>query len=385
MKMLFAHLADCHLGCWRDQKMRQMHHDCFCEAIDRIIAEKCEFAIIAGDLFHAAVPGMDAIRLAFEQLRRLRDAGISTYFVAGSHDFSPTGQSILDVIEAAGLGTDVSRGEVVEGKLRLAPVRHKDTLLCGIAGRHGGLDINAYKELDRQWLEALPSPKIFIFHAAIAEMKPEDMLMEAMPASLLPAGFDYYAGGHVHVVAEHEKKVFPGPVFPATIAELEKLQGGFCLVRDFRAERILLGKSKVMSINVDVSGMSSAQAEAAISKAVPAKSDGIVLVRASGKLAEGMPSDIRFDEVLGRVEAAAIVRSTAGIEAPEQEETRIQASTLEEIEDKLTKEFTGKSTLFNDEARLARQLMQALAAEKAEGERTTDFEQRVIKETTVLF
>ena len=60
----------------------------------------------------------------------------------------------------------------------------------------------------------------------------------SQPLSLLPKGFDYYAGGHVHIVDDKQVEgygriVYPGPLFPNSFAELEKLErGGFYIVED---------------------------------------------------------------------------------------------------------------------------------------------------------
>src|SRR5512140_3529157 len=100
--MLFAHMADCHLGGWRDPVMRSINHKVFESAVARCVQEKVDFVIIAGDLFNTSVPGMDVLQFAVRQLRILKDKGIPVYFVAGSHDCSPTGRSVLDVLESAG-------------------------------------------------------------------------------------------------------------------------------------------------------------------------------------------------------------------------------------------------------------------------------------------
>ena len=48
--MKFAHMADCHLGGWREPKLRQVNENNFCYAIDKSI-EECKAnsgKIIAG-------------------------------------------------------------------------------------------------------------------------------------------------------------------------------------------------------------------------------------------------------------------------------------------------------------------------------------------------
>jgi len=46
----FAHLADCHIGSWSDEKLKQLNMQSFKLAIEVCIREKVSFIIIAGDL-----------------------------------------------------------------------------------------------------------------------------------------------------------------------------------------------------------------------------------------------------------------------------------------------------------------------------------------------
>ena len=101
--MKFAHLADCHIGGWRDPKLRAANTNSFCMAIEKCLTEKVDFVLISGDLFNTAVPSIDSLRMTVEQLKRVKDAKIPVYFIAGSHDFSPSGKTMLDVLEHAGL------------------------------------------------------------------------------------------------------------------------------------------------------------------------------------------------------------------------------------------------------------------------------------------
>ena len=44
--MKFAHLADCHLGGWREEKLRELGLDTFREAIEICIKENTAFVLI---------------------------------------------------------------------------------------------------------------------------------------------------------------------------------------------------------------------------------------------------------------------------------------------------------------------------------------------------
>ena len=81
MKVKFAHLADCHLGAWRNEKLNSIGYAAFEAAINRIIDEKVDFVIISGDLFDVSNPKVDVIDLAVKELRKLKDNGIPLYGV----------------------------------------------------------------------------------------------------------------------------------------------------------------------------------------------------------------------------------------------------------------------------------------------------------------
>ena len=63
-----------------------------------------------------------------------------------------------------------------------------------------------------------------MFHCTIQEIKPKEFEdIEAMSISSLPKNFNYYAGGHVHVVSKHDLEgyknvIYPGPTFPNNFA-----------------------------------------------------------------------------------------------------------------------------------------------------------------------
>ena len=208
--MKFSHIADCHIGAWRDPKLKELNIQAFFEAIDISIKENVDFILISGDLFNTALPGIDKLKDVVKVLKNLSDKEISVYLIPGSHDFSPSGRTMLDVLEQAGLCINVVKGTVENSKLRLKFTIDKKTnaKITGMLGKRGMLERSFYEELDRDSLEKEPGFKIFMFHTALTELKPKHLeRMDSAPISLLPKNFDYYAGGHVHIV---EKKDLPG-------------------------------------------------------------------------------------------------------------------------------------------------------------------------------
>src|SRR3989344_146232 len=182
--MKFAHLADCHMGGWRDPRLRDANAKSFKLAIDTCINEIVDFVLIAGDLFNTAVPAIDSLRIVVEQLKRIKDAQVPVYFIAGSHDCSPSGKSMLDVIEQAGLGINVAQGEELEDgrfTLKFTTDPKTKTKITGMIGKKGGLETGYYCYLAKEQLEKEPGPKIFMFPSAIAELKPKELEhMDAM-------------------------------------------------------------------------------------------------------------------------------------------------------------------------------------------------------------
>jgi exonuclease SbcD len=398
--MKFAHLADVHLGGWREPKLRDANTRSFCAAIAKCIAEKVDFVLIAGDLFNTSLPSMDSLKIGVQKLKELQDAHIPAYIIPGSHDFSPSGKTMIDVLESAGLVMNVARGEVVDGKLRLKFTVDAKTgcKLTGMIGKKGGLEKHHYYELQKEHLEAEKGPKVFLFHSPIAELKPEELAgMDAMAISLLPQGFDYYAGGHVHVVqnekmAGYTNVVYPGPMFPNNFAELEKLECGSFVIWDngnVRHEKIKL--HPVVKVLVDAQNKSASEVNDTLeqqAKAIDAK-DAIVLLRVEGVLKQGRQSDINFNAftiVCNHRGAYIVLRNTSKLESKEFQEIKVSKEGVDDIEDALIKEHAGQLKLLpaDQEAALAKELMRVLAAEKDEGERVADFEKRIAADVDKL-
>ena len=99
----FAHFGDCHLGAWRDQKLKNMNLEAFLKALDGCAQEKVDFIIISGDLFDTTLPDLNLVNKAVEKIRVLKDQGISFYLTYGSHDFAPNATSIIDILNSSGL------------------------------------------------------------------------------------------------------------------------------------------------------------------------------------------------------------------------------------------------------------------------------------------
>lgn len=94
MKLRFIHFSDSHLGFvdytsddFSVQKAREEDaYKTVAAVIDHAIASKPDFVIHTGDFFHRPSPYNKAIIEAAKQFKRLSDAGIPFYMIAGNHD-----------------------------------------------------------------------------------------------------------------------------------------------------------------------------------------------------------------------------------------------------------------------------------------------------------
>src|SRR3989338_10614216 len=99
--MKFAHFADVHIGSWRDPRLANASTEAFLKSADMCFEKNADFILISGDFFNTSLPSIDNLKDVVKKLKETNDRGIPVYAIAGSHDFSPTGKTILDVLENA--------------------------------------------------------------------------------------------------------------------------------------------------------------------------------------------------------------------------------------------------------------------------------------------
>jgi hypothetical protein len=400
--MKFAHMADCHIGSWRDPKLKDISTKAFLKAADLCIEKKVDFILISGDLFNTSLPHLEGLKSAVIKLKELKDKDIPVYVIPGSHDFSPSGKTMLDVLEGAGLFVNVAKGSVEDNKLRLKFTIDKKTgaKITGLLGKKGSLERSYYEALDTESLEKEPGYKIFMFHTALAELKPDGLEnMESQPLSLLPKNFSYYAGGHVHYVLAKEEAgfgviAFPGPLFPNNFKELEDLgRGGFYIVENNKPQWEPIQIYNTYHIKLDCKNKTPKEIEAAIMEEIKNKEfiDTIVTIRLFGTLKTGKPSDINFREIFSKLydkSAYFVMKNTNKLISPEFEEVKLETKSVEDIEENLIKEHMGQIKVpdltLEKEEKLTKELIKILSMEKDEGERVIDFENRIKKEVSTI-
>ena len=395
--MKFAHMADCHVGSWRDPRLKELSIEAFTKSINICMEKKVDFIIIAGDLFNNALPGIDNLKVVVREFKRLQESDIPVYVIPGSHDYSPSGKTMIDVLDEAGFLTNVFKGKAIDNKLFLEFTADKKTgvKLTGVLGRRGTLEKNYYEALDIENLEMETGEKIFLFHSAIAEMMPKEFaLIDSMPVSMMPKGFEYYAGGHIHIVKHesfknHKNVVYPGPLFPASFSELEKLSnGGFYIYDDGKLTREELNLKNTFFIDIDANHKTPEEVYNYVIDKIEKKEfiNTIILIRAHGTLKTGKVSDVKFNELSDKMYSKGaffVMKNTSRLSSEDFEEIRIDHDNIDNVEDVLIKEHLQQLNLFDKEKEynLIKDLMKTLSAEKHEGEKVHEYDDRIRKET----
>lgn len=408
--MRFAHLADCHIGSWRDPKLKDVSTKAFLKAIETCKEKEVDFILIAGDLFNTALPSIDLLKDVVEKFRELKELYVPVYLIAGSHDYSPSGKSMLEVLDKAGLIIDVSKEEEVGDKIRLNFTTDEKTgaKITGLSGKKGGLDKDKYELLIKKELEKEDGFKIFMFHNLLSEFQPEELKeMDSVPLKSLPKDFNYYAGGHPHIVAEKDIKdyghiAYPGPLFPNSFAEIEKLgKGGFYIVNiediniDGKKDQLISIKWEPIqifnsfSIKIDANDKTPEQVVEDIKDKIKGKefTNTIVTIRAEGTLKTGKPADVDFKSIFDKLylkSAHTIMKNTSKLSSKEFKEISVEAASVDDIEKSLIKEHLDQIKVDEltpeKEERLTKELMHIFSREKQEGETTSTFEDRIRSE-----
>lgn len=378
----FVHTADVHLGGWKQQPLQDLNLQSFKKAVEIWIKEKVDFVLIAGDLFDSAFPPIDILKEAFAEFKKLKDAEIPCFIIAGSHDYSVSGKTFLDVLEKAGFCKNVEDYEEKQGKIILNPTIYKGVAIYGYPGKTSGLEIN---DLRRAEFNESPGMfKIFMMHTMIDKAR-GDLPVDALEISKVPFA-DYYALGHLHIDFQYENFVYPGPIFPNNFQELEDLEyGRFCIIdtesdtkNQFR--KIELKIKEVVSLDIKIENALLATEKIISELEKKDLDDKIVLLRLRGILETGKNSDIKFsqiEETAKRKNAYFLLRNTHELKTKEAE-LEFEIEETENIEDETIKTYIEQNP--SDFNKYIFQLMNTLSTEKQEGETIESFTGRLSDE-----
>jgi exonuclease SbcD len=417
----FAHITDCHLGSWRNPKLRDLNLQAFERAILISIKEQVDFILITGDFFDVNIPQLAPVKKAVEILKRARDSGIPIYMIYGSHDFNTANISMIDILHSAELFIKPTEFQFNSDSVMLKFFVDKKTgaKITGISGRKVGLDKEIYEKLDKKKLESEDGFKIFLLHKGIQEILPLNMqFRDSLPISLVPKGFDYYGGGHIH--KRVEKKIdnsviiYPGPLFGSTFQDLEETakgeKRGFYIIsfdkQIFECKFIEIKVAEVLYKEIFSQKWSSEKLKDEITKNISELEvkNKIVLIKVKGKLF-GKRSNIDFGKFGLDISKRGAILSFININNLSTDEARsivVQSGNKFDIEREIfhesIKNFQTESTLsikvknqINSKLtgkpgeNISISLLDILRNEKLENENTSTYDDRIISYAKSVF
>jgi hypothetical protein len=417
----FAHITDCHLGSWRNPKLRGLNLQAFERSILISIKEQVDFILITGDFFDVNIPQLAPVKKAVEILKRARDSGIPIYMIYGSHDFNTANISMIDILHSAELFIKPTEFQSNSDSVTLKFFVDKKTgaKITGISGRKVGLDKEIYEKLDKKNLESENGFKIFLLHRGIQEILPLNMqFRDSLPISLVPKGFDYYGGGHIH--KRVEKKIdnsviiYPGPLFGSTFQDLEETakgeKRGFYIIsfdkHIFDCKFIEIKVAEILYKEIFSQKWSSEKLKDEITKNISELEvkNKIVLIKVKGKLF-GKRSNIDFGKFGLDISKRGAILSFINISNLSTDETQsivVQSNNKFDIEKEIfhesIKNFQTESTLsikvknqINSKLtgkpgeNISISLLDTLRNEKLENENASTYEDRIISCAKSIF
>jgi len=401
----FAHLSDVHLGFQKHESLQKIEQQVFEKILDECINRKVNFILIPGDLFHVNIPEMRVQKFAFAKFRQVHDAGIPIYVVYGSHDFSPVSNSVIDLLAEIGYIKKVTNATSHEdGKISLKCLidEKTGTKITGLSGLKVGKDREWYEKLDRSSLEAEQGLKIFLFHGGISDMKTDSgMDGDQMPLSLLPKGFSYYAGGHMHKFNhqsfdEYSNVVYPGTPFAGYHADLEDnangQKRGFVLVefddKIKSVDFVEIENTEYEIIEVDANNRKAESVNQELSEKTADVDvvNKVVIVKIQGELMSGKTAEVDVSIVrdnLNNKDALVVNVSKNQLTSKEYSITEAKGSNKEEIETNVFSENIGQlkfdypELLDKSGIKLASKLLQELGQSKLENEKNNEYVPRI--------
>jgi len=348
----FVHVADVHLGYaqYNLEVRREDFNTAFQEVVNKTIELKPDFMLIAGDLFQHARPSNSTLENAITNFRRLRDAGIPVLTVDGSHDSAPnliTG-TILNPLDSAGLIHYLPRHEG-------ACWQNESCYVYGVPNfrtrRRTEEQLPAFLEQNKP----MPNPSlfnVFLFHMAVDIPGVSSPQIEAEARSeLFPDGFNYYAGGHVHVPSQRPFKngllVYSGCTETVSYEDA-KIEKGFYYVEVNEKGVPELNRIKLEAprrfiiLDYDYSGLTPSEiTEKAVQLVREADEAGVIIVPVlKGALpSEAGSAEVNLTKIREAAEKALLVRPLLRLTEKEVSEEVIRSIFEGELKDLKTKAF----------------------------------------------
>lgn len=375
--MKFAHLGDCHLGGWRQPELKELNFRSFQYAIDKCIYERVDFILISGDLFDSAYPPIDTLKDVFSEFRKLNDAKIPVFLIAGSHDYSASGKTFLDVLEKSGFCKNAFLFEERNDKIVLQPIIYKNVAIYGYPGKKSSLEV---EELGRITIQDAPGMfKILLLHTAIRDAV-GSLPIHAVNHELLPK-VDYLALSHLHINYIKENKVYSGPIFPNNVQELEELKGGtFYIFENGRIKREEIKLKEIVVLNIEITNAFEATEQILTALKKENLRGKILILKLCGTLEKGKSTDIDFAKIENHMRNERVfvfLKSTTKLHLSEPE-FKLEVMDSANLEGAIISKFEETNpSKFNS---LIIPLTRAFQLEKLEEEKTSVFEDRLLSE-----
>jgi len=387
-KKRFAHLADCHLGGWSQPELQTLNFSSFQKAIDIIIQQNLDFVLISGDLFDSSYPPIEILKQSFAEFKKLADAKIPVYLIPGSHDYSSSGKTFLDVLEKAGFSKNIHNFETSEdGTIILKPTYHQNIAIYGYPGKKSSMEVKDIKKIK---IEEINQFTILMLHTTIHDVK-GSMVTESLDKEQELPLANYYAMGHIHKRYEDNikdsKYVYPGPTYPNNFQELLDLKhGSFQIVEldgtTIKNQSIELPIKETIPIEIQLTNGLTATEKVIEHLDKLMLRDKIVLLKLSGILTKGKTGDIRFGEIaefIKKKEAYSYIRNISSIKIIEEEIVNMKDEKNEK--EIILREFDQTNRLNPNELNNYLQpLMEVLSLEKNEDEKSANYQERLLSE-----
>jgi len=417
----FSHITDCHLGSWRNPKLRDLNIQAFERSILISIKEQVDFILITGDFFDVNIPQLAPVKKAVEIMKHARDSGIPIYMIYGSHDFNTANISMIDILHSAELFIKPTEFEFNTDSIILKFFVDEKTgaKITGISGRKVGLDKEIYERLDKQKLESEDGFKIFLLHKGIQEILPLNLqFRDSIPISLIPKGFDYYGGGHIHKRVEKKMDssiiAYPGPLFGSTFQDLEETAKGetrgFYIIsfdkQIIDCKFIEINVAEILYKEIVSQKWNSEKLKNEITRNISELEvkDKVVLIKVKGKLL-GKRSNIDFGKFSLDISERGALLSFININTLSTDETSsvaVQSNNKLDIEKEIfhesIKNFQTESTLSNKlknqinskltgkaGENISISLLDVLRNEKLENENASTYDDRIISVAKSVF
>ena len=403
----FAHLADLHIGAYREKKLTKLNLETFKLAISKIIKSQVDFVIFAGDLFNNAMPPINLVEDIILEFKKLNDLNIPIYSIGGSHDFSDSGKSFLSLLDKAGIIINVSNYQQI-GKnkysLKLITNNKLKIGICGISGKRKQLEKNIFENLEKIKLNDNYF-NIFVFHTTLDDLKPSTLKYNSeITKQFLPKGFDYYAGGHIHtpIISKYCGKYisYSGTLFPNNFQELKYELPTFNLceinskTKELLINQIQLKTYQKQHIEININNLNSIESKNKINEQILKFEieNKIILLEIVGVI-KGKISEIGINKIIYKLYeqgAFAVLKNTYKLKTFDIEKVEIEnlSEDIIEIENLITEEILKQNddtnvnnNIFNNyeyNLELIKNLLNQDFS-KLEGEKNNQFEERVIE------